>query len=170
MEHGDATADWLGQLLADHGAALVLYARQLCRTPEDVVQQALIELVSQAQRPENAVAWLYRMVRNRAISTSRSDRRRIAREAQAAAPEAWFDSAASRLDADEAAQALAGLPLELREVVVARIWGQLKFADIAELVGTSLSTTQRRYEQAIRELQMRLEKPCTTDTRRPERT
>jgi len=38
----------------------------------------------------------------------------------------------------------------------------LTFAEIAELVGTSLSTAQRRYEQGLRELQSRLEKPCKT--------
>jgi RNA polymerase sigma-70 factor (ECF subfamily) len=55
-------------------------------------------------------------------------------------------------------------PVELREVIVARIWGSLTYAEIAELVGTSLSTAQRRYEQGIRELQTRLENPCETKT------
>jgi RNA polymerase sigma-70 factor (ECF subfamily) len=110
------------------------------------------------------VAWLYRVVRNGAISAARGQARRQRREERAAQPEAWFQGSASALDAQEAAAALTELSIELREVVVARIWGNLTYAEIAELVGTSLSTAQRRYEQGICELQARLENPCATKT------
>ncbi len=168
MANDEGAPEWLARLLDDHGAALVLYARQWCSTPEDVVQEALLELVSRRHLPDNVLGWLYRVVRNGAISTSRGQSRRERREAMAAQPEAWFESGGGgALDAEEAAAALAALPVELREVVVARIWGNLTYAEIADLVGASLSTAQRRYEQGIRELQARLEKPCTTNTRPP---
>ena len=134
------------------------------------MQQAFVDLVAERQRPDNCLAWLYRVVRNGAITASRSERRRTARESRAAVPEAWFDSAAGRLDAAEAAAALGDLPIEAREIVVARIWGNLTFAEIADLVGTSLSTAQRRYESAIRTLQARLEKPCATNDRRDDQS
>jgi len=159
----DHTPAWLARLLEDHSRALVLYARQWCPWPEDIVQEALLELVKQRQPPEHMVAWLYRVVRNRAISASRLQRRREARESRAAVPEAWFQSGAGSLDAAEATAALATLPLELREVVVARIWGNLTFAEIAALTDVSLSTAQRRYERGIQELQARLEPSCTTN-------
>jgi RNA polymerase sigma-70 factor (ECF subfamily) len=164
MTADDRAPVWLAQLFDAHGAALVLYARQWCSTPEDVVQEALLELVCQRRRPDNPVAWLYRVVRNGAISAARGQTRRQRREEHAARTEAWFQTGASKLDAAEAAAALAALPVELREVIVARIWGSLTYAEIAELVGTSLSTAQRRYEQGIRELQTRLENPCETKT------
>lgn len=164
MTTDDRAPAWLAQLLDAHGAALVLYARQWCSTPEDVVQEALLELVSQRQRPDRPVAWLFRVVRNGAISAARGQARRKQREERAARSEAWFHSSSSALDADEAAQALTELPLELREVVVARIWGNLTYGEIARLMNTSLSTAQRRYEQGIRELQTRLENPCETKT------
>jgi RNA polymerase sigma factor (sigma-70 family) len=165
MGENDQMLAGLAGLLQEHGAALVLYARQWCDCPEDVVQEALLELVSQRRRPQRVTAWLYRVVRNGAISWARKQRRRVQREMTAATPEAWFENVNSSLDAQEAATALAALPLELREVVVARIWGNLTFAEIAELVATSLSTAQRRYEQGIRDLQTRLEKPCRTQPR-----
>jgi RNA polymerase sigma factor (sigma-70 family) len=155
----------LATLLDQHGPALVLYARGFCDCPEDVVQDALLELISQRQRPARVVAWLYRVVRNGAISAARGARRRTRRETAVAAPEAWFDAVDGPLDAQEATAALAALPLELREVVVARIWGSLTFAEIAELVSTSLSTAQRRYEQGIQELHTRLEKSCKSPRR-----
>ncbi len=166
MRHHDPTPAWLARLLEEHGAALVLYARQWCASPEDVVQEAFAKLVSRPARPEHVVAWLYRVVRNGAMSAARGERRRKQREMHSATSEAWFSDAAGALDAREAAAALGSLASELREVVVARIWGGLTFAEIAELTETSTSTAQRRYEQGLRELQTRLEKPCETPTRR----
>jgi RNA polymerase sigma-70 factor (ECF subfamily) len=43
----DRLTDWLSSVLAQHGRALVLYARQWCDCPEDVVQEALLELIGQ---------------------------------------------------------------------------------------------------------------------------
>ena len=64
------------QVVSQHAAALELYARQWCDTPEDVVQEALIKLLRQAQPPDSVPNWLYRVVRNTAISASRSSQRR----------------------------------------------------------------------------------------------
>jgi RNA polymerase sigma-70 factor (ECF subfamily) len=160
MAKDEQTPEALARLLAEHGTALVLYARQWTSAPEDIVQNALIELVTQPIPPARVVPWLYRVVRNGAISAQRGERRRLRRETAVATNASWFEAGSSRLDAEEASATLATLPSEMREVVVARIWGELTFAEIAELVGTSLSTAQRRYEQGLRELQSRLEKPC----------
>ncbi len=81
----------LQRLLAEHRGALVLYARQWCAVPEDVVQEAFLQLVRQREEPRNAVGWLYRVVRNRAISAARSAGRRTRHEAAAAGRgEPWF--------------------------------------------------------------------------------
>ena len=78
-------------LVARHGAALVLYARQWCAAPEDVVQESLVRLMEQARAPEDPVAWLYRVVRNGAISAARTAGRRARREAAVARRgEPWF--------------------------------------------------------------------------------
>ena len=63
---------------------------------------------------------------------------------------AWFErSAADLIDAGVAAAALESLPIEQREVVVARIWGGLTFQQIGQLVGVSDSAAHRRYEAAL---------------------
>ena len=74
----------LGGLFDCHAAALALFARQWCDCADDVVQEALIELASQARMPIDPVAWLYRVVRNKGISASRSSQRRRRHEAAAA--------------------------------------------------------------------------------------
>src|SRR4029077_12712588 len=95
----------LGRLIDEHAAALVLYARQWCSTPEDVVQEAFLKLVAQKPLPRNLLPWLYRVVRNGAIGAYRSARRRRRHEAAAASktPQ-WFETnEASAMDAEQAA-------------------------------------------------------------------
>src|SRR5438874_331573 len=74
----------LGRLVDEHGPALTLYARQWTDVPEDVVQEAFVKLVGQARAPERIVAWLYRVVRNGAVSAARARLRRFRHEATAA--------------------------------------------------------------------------------------
>jgi RNA polymerase sigma-70 factor (ECF subfamily) len=66
----------LGDLIDLHGPALVLYARQCCSVPEDVVQDAFVRLIGQRHAPDDPVAWLYRVVRNGAFDSAKTERRR----------------------------------------------------------------------------------------------
>lgn len=150
----------LGRLYRLHAAALRLYARQWGEG-EDLVHEAFVRLAQQAPPPERPLPWLYRVVRNAARAEGRAAARRRRREQSASAPEAWFSAADDRLDADEAARRLAELPLEAREVIVARLWGGLSFEEVARLVGCSLPTAHRRYHAGLSQLRQRLEGPCT---------
>jgi RNA polymerase sigma-70 factor (ECF subfamily) len=147
----------LGQLYRQHAPALRLYARQWGAGAEDQVQNAFVRLARQEPPPEQVLPWLYRVVRNGALAAQRTAARRRQREQRAAAPEAWFSQAEDRLDADQAARHLAELPLDFREVIVARLWGGLTFEDIAALVGCSLPTAHRRYHTGLAQLRERLE-------------
>lgn len=158
------SADWLSGVLNQHAAALELFAAQWSDTPEDCVQEAIIDLVRQPACPNNTAAWLFHAVRMRAINACRSTTRRRRHEALAArlmkletesATDPGFDTA-------ELAEALAQLNDELREVVVARIWGGLGFAEIAELQGQSTSTTYRRFQSGLAALRAILEGTCHT--------
>jgi RNA polymerase sigma factor (sigma-70 family) len=149
--------EMLGHLYLQHGPALRLYARQWPGSGDDLVQDAFVKLAQQSPPPERVLPWLYRVVRNTALSANRATLRRRRREGQASNPEAWFAAVDDQLDAQVAAQRLAGLALELREVVVARVWGGLTFEEIAQLVGCSLPTAHRRYHAGLTELRERLE-------------
>lgn len=149
----------LGQLYRQHAPALRLYARQWGGNAEDLVQEAFVRLAQQTPPPEQILPWLYRVVRNAALMAQRSAVRRRQREQRASKPEAWFTTTADRLDAGEATQLLAELPLEAREVIVARLWGGLTFEDIARLIGCSLPTAHRRYQTGLAQLRERLDGP-----------
>jgi RNA polymerase sigma-70 factor (ECF subfamily) len=155
----------LGRLIDQHAAALILYARQWCAAPEDVVQDAFLKLVVQSRPPEQVVPWLFRVVRNRAISVARSERRRQRHEAFAAARTApWFVADPGRqLDIQTLRAALGELPLEQREVIVAHLWGGLTFEQVAGLVGCSTSMAYRRYVAGVAALRERMGVvPCST--------
>jgi RNA polymerase sigma-70 factor (ECF subfamily) len=155
-------AQLLGKLIDRHAAALVLYARQWCRAPEDVVQEAFVKLAAQGRPPDSIVAWLYRVVRNGAISAARAERRRRHHEGSAAARAVvWFVPAEGvALDGEKARGALEALPLDLREPVVAHLWGGLTFAQIGQLMGCSTATAHRRYLEGLASLRERLGVEC----------
>jgi RNA polymerase sigma factor (sigma-70 family) len=154
----------LGRLVDQHAAALVFYARQWCGAPEDVVQEAFIRLVGQSRPPDSPVPWLYRVVRNAALSAARSDRRRRRHEGAAGERiECWLEPRGeTALDAETAAAALARLPADQREVIVAHLWGGLTFEQIAGLMGSSSSTAHRSYAAGLAALRERLGESCPT--------
>ncbi len=159
----------LGELLTRHGAALELYARQWCHASEDVVQQAFVQLARQRTAPEQIVTWLYRVVRNGAISAQRSEERRRRHETTAAENAApWFVAGDSTgMDEEEATAALKRLADDEREVIVAHLWGGLTFQEIAAVTGLSASTAHRRYESGLRLLKERLTRGQDNVARRP---
>jgi RNA polymerase sigma-70 factor (ECF subfamily) len=161
----------LGQLIDGYAAALALYAQQWCCAADDVVQEAFLKLAAQRSPPANVVAWLYRVVRNGAIAAARSEQRRRKHESSAAAmANAWFlPSEGAGVDAQSAREALQSLPLELREPLVAHLWGGLTFSQIGEVMGVSASTAHRRYLEGLVALRERLRVPCSDlpTTRRP---
>ena len=61
----------LARLIDETASALVLYARQWTSAPEDVVQEAFVKLAALTSRPDQPVAWLYRVVRNAALTAAR---------------------------------------------------------------------------------------------------
>lgn len=153
----------LGRWFDAHGARLVLYARQWLPdggAAEDVVQDVFARLLADAGSVREVRAWLYRAVRNAAISRTRSEKARAGREQHVARP-AWFQPHGDELiDARAAEAALQRLSLELREIVVLRIWGQLTLAEAAETVGMPLSTCHERYRLALSMLRSGMESTC----------
>ena len=161
------TADELMRLMNRHAAALELFARQWTESASDVVQGAFIKLAACRPKPNQVVQWLYRAVRNGAISAVRSDsRRRRHEQARAELAQNWFaPSPGDRLDAIEVTAALSELPAEIREVIVAHVWGGLSFQDIAEVLEISSSTAHRHYQAGLTILREKMGITWTTNDR-----
>lgn len=160
-------AEYVATLVDDVGGPLRAYAATWSRTPDDLVQEAFCRLVAQRDRPERPRAWLFTVVRNLAREASRHGARRTRREVKAATSES-VDGGLERVEGRDVATLVDDLPAELREVVVARLWGDLTFSEIAELVGASTASVHRRYRSALEILRQRVEpcpnQPTTTST------
>ena len=159
-------AQQIAALLDRHAAALELYAAQWTPTADDCVQEAFIELARQPVAPKCVVAWLYRVVRNRALNAVRAAQRRNRHERLAARLAA--QPTAKPMDDGETAElaaALEALPMELREVVVLRTWSELTWQQIGRLTETSSSTAQRRYVEALKQLRKQWESTCSENLR-----
>lgn len=153
-------ASLLAELLDKHAARLELYASQWTLWPEDCVQEAFVELARQSNLPENPVAWLYLVVRNRGLNAARSERRRSHHETVASLRKEE-SSREPVLNEDQLSisELLAALPQTEREIVVLRIWSELTWQQIAELVEMSSSTAHRTYGAALEKLKQQLEPP-----------
>ena len=156
-------ADEMVKIIDAHFASLVLYARQWSvANAEDLVQEAMLKLLKQSYKkgcPENAAAWLFQVVRNSAMSEFRKNSRRAKHEqnfAQNRTP--WTESGGhTGLEASEMSEMLDELPLELRELVIMRIWGGLSFDEMAKLTSMSRTTVFRKYSEALEILKLKLE-------------
>jgi RNA polymerase sigma factor (sigma-70 family) len=159
----------LGRLLDRNANALILYARQWCDSPEDVVQDSFVKLASERRTPGDPTAWLYKVVRHAAINAGVAAKRRRRHEAATAVvPSAWFaPSDHNAIDPESAVDALRGLPIDQREVIVARLWGGLTFEQIAALSGHSVSGAHRLYHSGLTALRERLGVSCPNQKSRP---
>lgn len=154
------SAQELAQIWRDKSAPLALLARAFGDWHEDSVQEAFLRLAIENPKPDDPVAWLFKVVRNQAITYQRSQRRRQSRESKVALErESWFEAPAameSRIDSQIAMQALVDLSEEDREVIILHLWGGLTFRQVAEVMQISATTVHRRYQAALQLLRTRL--------------
>jgi RNA polymerase sigma factor (sigma-70 family) len=166
-------AELLGRLLDEHGSALALYAAHWTEAADDCVQEALVELARQATAPQNLRAWLFRVVKHRALNSARSARRRHQRESQAVAERNDILRMKSASSANthylslHVTDALERLEAGERELVVMRVWGGLSYEEIAATLAISTSSAHRQYQRALEKLRHVLEPPCSTSKNPP---
>jgi RNA polymerase sigma-70 factor (ECF subfamily) len=149
---------WLDQ----HGAALVLFARQWAASgadAEDIVQEAFVRFWRSRERVADPAAYLYACVKHCALDWQRGRQRQARREEAAARPEAepWFTGPVEQRERRAAIEAaLLRLPDDQREVLVLHIWGGLSFPQIAAALGASANTVASRYRYALARLRKQL--------------
>jgi RNA polymerase sigma-70 factor (ECF subfamily) len=156
----DAWRVWLDR----HGPALLLYARQWCRTradSEDAVQDAFVRFWKSRGRARDETAYLFACVRTAALDLARGGERRKRHEAAASIFECSPPERDHWREAVEAA--LEKLPAEQREVLVLKIWGGLTFAQIAEMLAIPMSTAASRHRYALERLEALLAKEVVRD-------
>jgi RNA polymerase sigma factor (sigma-70 family) len=158
------TTDTVSELFSSQARALLLYAHQWvdAAVADDVVQRVFVRMLAGGRLPADPTTWLFRCVRNEAISHWRTDRRRDRRERSVAGSSpGWFVPAPDdRIDAASAQAALAMLSPVQREIVTLRIWSGLTLAQVSEVTGVPVSSVHHQYNVALTAMRERLEAKC----------
>jgi RNA polymerase sigma-70 factor (ECF subfamily) len=134
-----------------------LYSRQQTRSEadaKDVFQDALVEAWQKTDRRIPDKALVFATIRRRAIDLGRSTDRRSKREQLVAADlDNWFVSDFAKEDTRRFLKnALGELPDLQREVLILRVWGDLSFPAIANLINVTVATATSRYRYALERL------------------
>ena len=118
----------------------------------------------------NLKSYLISCVANRARDQLRSKARQSTYQPeQLCSPPVSTSPAKQLIDAEESVrvfEALAELPYQQREVFVLRIQGQMRFREIAGLLGLSINSVQSRYRYAIEKLRVILKQESQNETRK----
>ena len=139
------------ELYDEYSHALYAYALSLtgdAAASEDLVHDAFVRLIEYPQAPESDEAFLFTVVRNRAIDL----RRRGAVRRENPCPVPLRAEGPDAAVADVATLALGRLPEEQREAVVLKIYSGLTFADIGNLTGASTATAASRYRLGLEKM------------------
>ena len=171
LAEGDVDA--LGRLFDLTAARLVRYAETISgrrEDAEDALQGAMIKLAQHPDRlakAEQPWAYFVKMVRNESLKLveSRHSRSRVVDMLRTwvSRPRFWMmpeDEWTERIQT-----AVKHLPPEQAEVVVLKIWEEMSFAEIADVLGESPNTAASRYRYALEKLE-RLLQPLAEEVRR----
>lgn len=155
--------DALGVLFDLTSHRLVRFATALTRhqhDAEDAVQTALVRLAGEPQllaKVQCPWAYLLRMVRNEALAMARRKQRCSTSPNLADLVTLCRVDEAEREESHRAVwSALRTLPQEQAEVVVLKIWEELTFAQIGQILEISPNTAASRYQYAMTKLAARL--------------
>ena len=147
--------------LDSHGPSLLLLARQYgcgAHEAEDAVQAGFIRFWQKRETALDPVAFLFGCVKHAAQELLRSERRLKMREEAIAKTRGQDELPAFTVQAEknerqeELQRGLGKLPVEQREVVTLKIWGELTFAQIGQVLQISPDTAASRYRYALKTL------------------
>ena len=142
---------------------LLRYATTITRNQhdaEDAVQAALVKVAAEPQllaRSKHPWSYLLRMVRNEALVILRRKKRwSLVNNLTDLLTQRFVDEVDQEDTHRAVWAALRTLPTEQSEVVVLKIWEEMTFAQIANILEISSSTAASRYRYAIGKLTSRL--------------
>ena len=148
-----------------HGPRLLLFARQWAgghNEAQDIMQEAFMRFWQARERARDPAAYMYACVRNCALESRRSGGRRERREQAAvrerpAHVEAAFEALPEKDEFRRSVEAaLERLPEEQRQVLVLKIWGELTFEQVAEVMEVPPSTAASRFRYGLTALRREL--------------
>jgi len=165
QENGQDSA-WLHAVFEQFEAPLVGYATRLVGDAErgrDIVQDVFVQLCREdtARTKDHVAAWLYTVCRNRALDVCKKEQRMsslprsAAEAAQSGAPDPAM-AAERQEDASHASAMLGRLPEKQQEVIRLKIEHGLRYRQISEITGLSVSNVGYLLHQGLQTLRRQL--------------
>jgi len=119
---------------------------------EDILQEVFVKLYTSPLGPsvKNPRAYVFQMARNLAIDGTKKQTRHVSLDDVSNSLYQPMDDFSLRMDMEDA---LKSLPAPDCEIVTLHIIGELKFREIAEIMGIPLGTALWKYRRATGKLQ-----------------
>lgn len=158
LEVRNGTGETLGVLFDRYHAPLYNFYSKLTsdRTlSEDLVQEVFLRILKYRQSYQPGTpfrAWIYQIARNARVDHYRKTPRHITFEPEMAPAVKPKDTAQENQEAELLHKALLQLPEEKREILLLSRFQELKYDEIAGLLGCELGTVKTRIHRAIQEL------------------
>jgi len=137
-----------------YGSALLLFAAVLTgerSRAQDAVHQVFLKVLESGSLRDalDAKAYLFTCVHNAVLNDRKARQRDVALDPECA----WFEPPKRDFAAElNLRHALWELPEDQREVTILHIWGELTFAQIAQVLSISANTAASRYRYALGKL------------------
>ena len=154
----NGTGEMLGVLFSRYHSPLFNFYCKLTgdRTlSEDLVQEVFFRILKyrQTYRPDTPFrAWVYQIARNARIDHFRKQKPEVEWEVEMSPAIVPTDSAQQKQEAELLHRALLELSEEKREVLVLSRFQELKYEEIARLMGCEVNTVKVRVHRALQEL------------------
>jgi RNA polymerase sigma-70 factor (ECF subfamily) len=168
LRDGDAAAG--DELVKRYYQPLLRYLQRLTgsQAGDELLQQTWLSVLDHADKFDPALsgggfkAWLFRIATNKANDFWRSrGREKSAREGLRLVTDDESPAADQRMEGTEQEQklrwAISQLPENQRQVVMLRYYSELKFVEIAKIVGCPLNTALGRVHKAMTKLKQLME-------------
>ena len=154
----DGEVHMLGVLFDRYQAPLFNFYSKMTQdrtVSEDLVQEVFLRILRyrQTYRPGTAFrTWMYQIARNTRIDQVRKVRPESPLAAEPMAPTHAADSAERKQEAQLLQRALMQLPEDKREVLVLSRFQELKYEEIARLLGCETGAVKVRVHRALQQL------------------
>jgi RNA polymerase sigma-70 factor (ECF subfamily) len=125
---------------------------------EDLVQEVFLRILKYRQSYQPGTpfrAWIYQIARNARVDHYRKTPRHISFEPEMAPAVMPKDAAQESEEAALLHQAMMEMPEEKREILLLSRFQELKYEEIARLLGCELGTVKTRIHRAIQELRLK---------------
>lgn len=149
----------LERLFSMHHRSLYVSALSITKdraAAEDAVHDALLAVSDIKIRPDDLKAYLFKVVRNKALAYVKQREKYV--EGESAAEFIDQDSLASenKLFVRQVLEEIEALDVDTQQVVLLKLFSGLKFREISEITGSSENTVASKYRRGIVKLQEKL--------------